>query len=145
MWAGDPGPEVERRGEGSVIRDEELRELFASGCREYLSCLAAGAGRLSRSQGDPVLLDEMLMAAHTLKGSARMVGEEELQWVAHAIEERLKGALSGGRPITPAAALRLGEVVAAMDPLLREAVTGEPAGIGSSALINRLAAPEEGE
>ncbi|MFM9128144.1 MAG: Hpt domain-containing protein, partial [Solirubrobacterales bacterium] len=76
--------------------DEELRqqllEIFAGEARDELDTLSSGLVAL---EADPQAaagsgkVDEMMRAAHSLKGSARAVELEPVDRISHALENLL--------------------------------------------------------
>jgi two-component system sensor histidine kinase and response regulator WspE len=94
----------------------ELMDLFRS---ELLQQLAVLEGALART---PVATQDLLRAAHTLKGSARIVGVREAERLGVAMEERAV-MLERGDPVTPgvlAAFRRAAEIFAALAELTDE-------------------------
>lgn len=65
---------------------------FRIEAHEHLEGLSAGLLRLERTPRDPETLKTLFRLAHTLKGSARMVSQDELGRLAHKMEDVL-GAL----------------------------------------------------
>ena len=64
-------------------------EKFSLEAQEHLQNLNQGVLRLERGEFDADLAAEILRAAHTLKGSARMMGFKEINLVAHKLEDLL--------------------------------------------------------
>jgi two-component system sensor histidine kinase and response regulator WspE len=94
----------------------ELMDLFRA---ELVQQLAVLEGALART---PVATQELLRAAHTLKGSARIVGVREAERLGIAMEERAV-MLERGDPVTPgvlAAFRRAAEIFAALAELTDE-------------------------
>ena len=78
---------------GSTTDDEfaELREIFALEAEEHLQTIGALLPRWSESPEDLSLLQEIRRSAHTVKGSAGMVGLKDVQNIAHRMEDLLDG------------------------------------------------------
>lgn len=74
-------------------------EIFCREAEEHLASLQSGLLLLEKNPGRADLLHELLRNAHTLKGSARMVGLSEISAITHTMEEQLKGMESGERPV----------------------------------------------
>ena len=55
----------------------------------YLTTLDQGLVRLEKESQNRELLDELYRAAHTLKGTARMMGFGQIGDIAHKIEDLL--------------------------------------------------------
>ncbi len=69
------------------IDRSELLELFREEAEEYLATLNDRLPRLA--EGDGGVVEELFRVAHTLKGSAGLVGLGEVQEVAHSMEDLL--------------------------------------------------------
>ena len=94
----------------------ELMDLFRT---ELLQQLAVLEGALART---PVATQDLLRAAHTLKGSARIVGVREAERLGVAMEERAV-LLERGEPVSPgvlAAFRRAAEIFAELAELTDE-------------------------
>ena len=68
---------------------------FVQEAREYLDLLNRGVVELEKKPGDADLLTQLLRAAHTLKGSSRMLDFLDIDQVAHAVEDILEGIRDG--------------------------------------------------
>jgi len=86
----------------AAVTDVELGELlagFREEAGEHLDALQAALLALEKEPGRRELVDELLRKAHTLKGSASMVGLPPISETAHALESVLvlirSGALGG--------------------------------------------------
>jgi two-component system chemotaxis sensor kinase CheA len=69
------------------VSDAEILALFRDEAEDLLDAL--GRGLIALGRGQDGAFDEMLRAAHTLKGAGRMVGQVELATSAHALEDLL--------------------------------------------------------
>ena len=78
--------------------DDTLIDLFRSEVETHSEVLSAALLALERAPGDTTRIDEMMRAAHSIKGAARVVGVDPAVSVAHVMEdcfvEAQKGALS---------------------------------------------------
>lgn len=81
----------------SLLSDPSLRLLFEEEAEEHLAAIERGLPRM----GEPAVAAEVCRSAHTLKGSAGMVGLEEVCTVAAALEAVLVELGPGGRRATP--------------------------------------------
>lgn len=83
----------------------DLAALFAQEAAGLLDRLAQGALELERLGGgaepDPELVAGLFRAAHTLKGSAGLVGLDAFAQQAHALEDVLADVRAGKRPAGP--------------------------------------------
>ncbi len=119
--------------------DSELCALFKAECDERLQRLDEGIFVLEAEGAGGDVLAEMQRDAHTLKGSAGMVGAVELQRFVHAFEDLMAvvSKREGAVPEYQITNLRYG--VDTMRRFVEEAVTGEPAGIDLKGALDRLA------
>ncbi|GAW66132.1 chemotaxis protein CheA [Geoanaerobacter pelophilus] len=74
-------------------------EIFCREAEEHLASLQSGLLVLERHPERTSLLHELLRNAHTLKGSARMVGLSDISAITHTMEEQLKGMERGEREV----------------------------------------------
>ncbi len=68
------------------LEDSSLIELFRSEVETHSELLSAALLALERSPSDTSRIDEMMRAAHSIKGAARVVGVEPAVSVAHVME-----------------------------------------------------------
>ena len=74
-------------------------EFFLVEAGEHLQNLNKGLLSLEKDPGDTAMIDELFRAAHTLKGSAAMMGFQGVSDVAHKAEDMLGQFRSGTIPI----------------------------------------------
>ncbi len=74
-------------------------EFFLVEAGEHLQNLNKGLLSLEKDPGDTAMIDELFRAAHTLKGSAAMMGFQGVSGVAHKAEDMLGQFRSGTIPI----------------------------------------------
>lgn len=108
-----------------MIDDKELRELFKAESEEHLEQLNSGLLRLENNQGDAALLEELFREAHSLKGSARMLGISDIETVAHRVEDILGLAHKGKSELTANTIDLIYYGLDVIKKLVHEAVTGE--------------------
>ncbi|OGW27602.1 MAG: hypothetical protein A2X56_02400 [Nitrospirae bacterium GWC2_57_13] len=77
----------------------EIIEFFLMEANEHLQNLNAGLLSLEKNPADKSLIDELFRAAHTLKGSAAMMGYQGISEVGHKAEDMLGQFRSGAFPI----------------------------------------------
>ena len=82
------------------IDDPELCNLFRIESAEHLQKLDAGLLRLEKTPQDQALVQEIFREAHSLKGSARMLGLIDIQGLANTVEDMLGEVRSGKLQIT---------------------------------------------
>src|SRR5574337_700541 len=74
-------------------------EFFLIEAGEHLQNLNQGLLSLEKDPRDSTIIDELFRAAHTLKGSAAMMGFQGISDVAHKAEDMLGQFRSGTIPI----------------------------------------------
>jgi two-component system chemotaxis sensor kinase CheA len=112
-------------------------ETFVAEARERLSRIEQGVMRLEHEPGDPDLFGELLREAHTLKGSARMIGLMRVDELAHWLEEVIGGVRDlGEQPPRPAIDVML-EAADALRALVEEAAGG-PQAADTTELTKRM-------
>ncbi|HEX8833630.1 MAG TPA: Hpt domain-containing protein, partial [Abditibacteriaceae bacterium] len=91
--------------------------------------------------------EEVFRAAHSLKGTARMLGVTGVETLAHHLEDELGDAKRGRADLSPATIDRMYSGVDAIRQLCDEAVTGIAANVHVETALARLQgkAPLEGE
>lgn len=80
---------------------QKYLDIFAREAEEHLQILRKGLLALEKEAFSAERIHELLRSGHTLKGSARLVGLEELGQVAHLIEDIFKSLETGERLINP--------------------------------------------
>ncbi len=108
---------------GSFMTDQDrYLGIFKDEAREHLETLRARLLDLENNPGDPEILKVIMRSAHTIKGSARMVGLSSIGELAHRMEDVLK-AVEGGR--TPASTETISLLLNSAD-VIEAAVLGLP-------------------
>jgi two-component system, chemotaxis family, sensor kinase CheA len=69
-----------------MIEDPELKLLFQAESEERLIHLEQGLKQLEKDPQNLALIEDLFRDAHTLKGSARMLGLRSIETIVHAIE-----------------------------------------------------------
>src|SRR5574341_876976 len=77
----------------------EIIEFFLVEAGEHVQNLNAGLLSLEKNPGDTSMIDQLFRAAHTLKGSAAMMGFQGISDVAHTAEDMLGLFRSKSAPI----------------------------------------------
>lgn len=95
---------------------------FRAEMEEHLQALTREILALESHPDDPLLIDELFRRTHTVKGSARMMGFNEVANLAHAMEDVLDGLKAGALHPSPSL---LDAMLTATD-LLRELIQSEP-------------------
>lgn len=125
-----------------MIEDQELRDLFQAESEEHLQKLDEGLLYLERHPDDAATLKELFREAHSLKGSARMLGVGDVETVAHRFEDLLGAAAKGNLTVEPLLVDRLVRALDEIRLLVRESVTGEAAGVSVFDVLKRLVGEE---
>ena len=68
---------------------------FKSETREHIQKLNEGLLKLEKDAQNKILLEVMMREAHTIKGSAAMMGYKRISDIAHCMESGLQKALDG--------------------------------------------------
>lgn len=124
--------------------DDELRRellsLFASEARDELDTLSSGLVALE-SDGEAAIsagrFDEMMRAAHSLKGGARAVELEPVDRIAHALEDLMKSASEGAGFDSDTVDLAY-RALDAIESIIDAATGGPAAEVNVSAICDEL-------
>ena len=74
-------------------------DIFLREAEEHVSSLQKGLLTLEKEPDSAALIHELLRNAHTLKGSARMVGLEGISAIAHRMEDSLQALEEGSTTV----------------------------------------------
>lgn len=86
----------------SGLEDLSLMDLFRSEVETHSEVLSSALLALERAPGDTSRYAEMMRAAHSIKGAARVVGVDPAVDVAHAMEDCFVAAQKGTLQLAPA-------------------------------------------
>ncbi len=132
----------------ATIEDGDLRELYRISSGEHLQTLEAGLLRLEQNPNDRSDLEELLRAAHTLKGDSRMLGVSHVEKLIHQVEYVLKQLQHPDYSLTPLMAETLYATLDAIAQLVQEAteeVASElPSSVDPVRVLARLMQVSEG-
>ena len=78
-------------------------DIFLKEAHEHLDSLQTNLLVLEKEPGNKPLIHELLRNAHTLKGSARMLGFEDISIIGHRLEDFLREMEDGERSVDSAA------------------------------------------
>ncbi len=117
---------------------------FREETAENVRAIADGLIALERSPADRATLDAIFRAAHTIKGSARLLGFSEVGRVGHALESLLDALRAGLIALTPALNDLLLQANDATLALVQAGVDGKPAPLDPQPLITQLEAATSG-
>ncbi len=121
-----------------TIEDEELRSIFHSESEEHLHGLDEGLLLLEGNPTHAATLQNLFRHAHNLKGTARMLGLDDLGAIAHHFEDVLGEAQRGERVLALAEITELCHHIDPMRQLVLQAVTGQVAQIDVASVLNQL-------
>ena len=118
--------------------DEQFLGIFRDEAEEHIEQLNLGLLALENNPGDPEIIREIARSAHTLKGSSKLMGFDDINVVAHQMEELLIAARDEGEHLEIAALNLLFEGLDTISILVKAAVAGDTADIEIDALCRRL-------
>lgn len=121
-----------------MIEDPELRSLFQSEGEERLNHLQQGLQQLESNPDQKAVIEDIFRDAHTLKGSARMLGIPSIEQLAHALEDVLGAVKKGELTLTASIISIFYETLDAIRLLVNEAVTGVSVTVPVSTLLQKL-------
>lgn len=81
--------------DGSNYANLSMLDLFRIEADGQTAMLSAGLLQLEQQPGDATQLEQLMRAAHSLKGAARMVGIDSAVQIAHAMEDCFVAAQHG--------------------------------------------------
>jgi chemotaxis protein histidine kinase CheA len=88
----------------SWMQDESLLETFRSEVGERIASLQSGLLQLEETPDSPDVMNAIFRDAHTIKGSAKMMGFEAIKELAHRMEDVLGDVKDGRLALGPALA-----------------------------------------
>ena len=120
--------------------DRNVIEMFLVEGRELLEELETGFMALEQGngQGDPGLINALFRAAHTIKGSAGIVGVDGLMRFTHHVETLMDRIRSGEQELTPPIVAVLLQCCDHMATLLDLAEQGDYEAVGVEPLSQSL-------
>jgi two-component system, chemotaxis family, sensor kinase CheA len=124
--------------EFNQIADEELKEIYRLSSQEHLHNLESGILQLEKDPSQSEIIEDLLRAAHSLKGDSRVVGVEKMEIVTHTLEEVLSKIQRQEIVVTEGLGDRLYQTLDNMQSLVNEALTGESAGVDVEAMVQLL-------
>ncbi len=99
--------------------DAEFAEVFAAEAEEHIQNLDMRLAQLERNPGNRELLREIRRTAHTLKGSAAMVGFNVISQTAHLMEDLLDRLFDNSLAVTKEVVQLLFQTFNAIDSMVR--------------------------
>jgi two-component system chemotaxis sensor kinase CheA len=128
----------------SAEQKEKIRRLFAAESATRLDGLAMRLLELERVGQDAELVEEIFREAHTLKGSASIVGFPNVTKVAHAIEDLLEELRSGRRQATPDLVDAVLSAVDGLRSMIPRIMEGNDCGPEAADLVRSILATQLG-
>ncbi len=111
-------------------------EGFKAEVKELLQDLSLGLLKLEKKPTNKKLLESLMRKAHTIKGSATMMGYKRIADISHNMEDGLDRALQGELSLKKNHFDILLKCLDAIDPLLEDKVTWQDKGIDASFVEN---------
>ncbi|HEX2914196.1 MAG TPA: Hpt domain-containing protein [Chloroflexia bacterium] len=131
---------------GGSDLDPELAEVFAAEAEEHIQNLDSRLAQLEQDPYNRELLREIRRTAHTLKGSAAMVGFRVVSQTSHLMEDLLDRLYDGTVQVTPGVVELLFVTFNTIDIMVRELAAGKPEDVANlEELKPRYAALLKGE
>jgi len=118
-------------------------KIFRAEAEEHLKTIRDNLFSWEQTPGDEKLINSILRSAHTIKGSARMVGLEEIGLLAHRMEDLLKSVQAGRQKLSGSAINLLFQGVDLIEKLMSQ--PGEENQKELEELIEHLSRAEKGE
>lgn len=100
--------------------------LFKAEADEQIARINQGLLSLEKNPQQPKVVEDLFRAAHTLKGSARMMGFLEVQNMAHTLEESFERIKKKEITFESATFTRLFKFLDAVQVMVMEVVQGKP-------------------
>lgn len=126
---------------------DDLVAVFVEEARELLDVAGRDLMALERRPADAVALESLFRAAHTLKGSAGLIGFEAMGRVFHAAEDRLSEVRRGDRGLDAGLVEALLAAVEQVGRWVEEIAArgAAPQDASEDRLVRRLAAAAAGD
>ncbi|NUM69592.1 MAG: hybrid sensor histidine kinase/response regulator [Ignavibacteriaceae bacterium] len=121
-----------------MIEDKELKILFKTEFDEYLQQLDEGLLTLEKNPEDSAVVSIVRRAAHSMKGSARMLGLSDVAKVSHHFEDIFSHAKSGELKLQKDLVTKLYKTLDVIKKLVDEALTGKAYNINIDQVIESL-------
>ena len=115
--------------------DPEIREVFLEEAVEVLETLRGHLPGFLRDTENKDTLGTIRRAFHTLKGSGRMVGANDIGEFGWSVEHMLNRCLEGALSVTPAVVKTLEQAVNALPGVIDNFRQGEPLSDEARALV----------
>ena len=107
----------------------KFTEQFKAETREHLEAINLGLLKAEKNPQDTGLLKEIMRQAHSIKGSAMMMGYSRISEIAHGMESGLEKAMKGEVVLARRHFDILFKALDAIGPLLDDKMTWEEKGV----------------
>ncbi len=125
-----------------MINDKELRSLFKAESEEHLQGLEDRVLALEKKPGNTSTQADAMRHAHSLKGAARMLGLNDIEKLAHRVEDFFR-ADRDESSLPPDSFDALFAAIDGLKALSQEAITDRPADIDLAALLQPFESTQE--
>jgi len=112
-----------------IFDKSKFIDQFKTETVEHLEKLELGLVKLERAPGDKELLNSLMREAHTIKGSATMMGYKRISDIAHTVEDAFQKLLEGSLDITAGHYTALFKCLDAIKAFLDDKLLWEDKGI----------------
>ena len=128
-----------------MAEDKKVKylKIFRAEAEEHLKTIRGNLFSWEQNPGEEGLINSILRSAHTIKGSARMVGLEEIGQLAHRMEDLLKSVQSGRQKLAGSVINLLFQGVDLIENLMSQ--PGDTSQKELEELIENLSRAEKGE
>jgi len=124
---------------------EEILNIFREESEEQIEKLNQGLLKLEKNSQDKDVISELFREAHSIKGAARMIGLNDIQSVAHKIEDIIGLAKDNRLKITPSIVDVLCRAVDCINSIIEESLKtlGQSHSPHVDTILQELSAIEE--
>ncbi len=113
-------------------------DIFKAEADELFLKLQHGLLSLEKNPDQPALIEEVFRVAHTLKGSARMMGLLDIQEVAHHVEDLFDRVKKRELVLTPHITDRALAAIDTMSGIVSATLHGEPGAVNITETVQAL-------
>ncbi|MGC1954416.1 MAG: Hpt domain-containing protein [Gammaproteobacteria bacterium] len=116
----------------------QIAQIFWDEAQGLLETIQNALLKWKRDPGDADALTTTHRALHTLKGSSRLVGAEEISRLSRSVENLLDRLIDGTLEAKPSIFSLMDEVLTALPPLLESHRTGQSGDPDIASLVSKL-------
>ncbi len=118
--------------------DPEIAEIFAEEAQDVLASIRTELPKWQQNPVDAAALTALRRGFHTLKGSGRLAGAEEIGEVSWSVENLLNRVIDGMFEVEPTIFLLLDEVVAVLPQLVSSYRSGRSGTLDLKSLVRKI-------